>query len=92
MEPYEIEIALDGLYLKNRDSWEQTRQIIYTHAQTYNTEELSPEKIFPLPWDEKENLLSPTEEDVNDLKEMVNQFLKEKNNAGGFSNQIAVEK
>lgn len=88
MEPYEMDIALEGLYLKNRDSWEQTRQIVYTQAQTCSAKELSPEKILPFPWDDKkESSELPTEKDINDLKEMVNQYIKEKNDACGFNNQ-----
>lgn len=91
MEPYEIDIALSGLSLKERDSWEQTRQIVYSIFQVNSRDRLSPDKIFPLPWDSEPEQEEISESECERLKKMMDEFIKEKNNAGRFNNEASVK-
>lgn len=87
MEPYEMQIALEGLFQKERESWEQTRQIVYSIVQVNSKNSVSPTEIMPLPWDEREERKAEeSEEDYERLSNLMNQIIKEKHNAGGFSN------
>lgn len=87
MEPYEIQIALEGLFQKERDSWEQTRQIVYSVVQVNSKNNISPTELMPLPWDKKEEPdAEESQEDYERLSGLMNQIAKEKNNASGFSN------
>ena len=81
MQLYEIPAILERLQFNHRDSWEQTRMIMYVIAQSNSKKKLSPSDIMRFPWEEKtdERPPEPTEEEVNALKEKMEQFIKNKN-------------
>lgn len=51
---WEMTVLLDGLWRKNRDSWEQARLVGYTTARSQMKKGTSFEitKYFPFPWDD----------------------------------------
>lgn len=91
MEPYEIEIALEGLHRKNQEAWEQTRQVVYSIVQVNSKNNISPTDLMPFPWDkeEEEDCSKTSSEDSERLTELMSQIVKEKNNASGFSSKTA---
>lgn len=56
-----------GMNRKEQEAWERTRMMMYTIAQVNSTESLTPELLFPFPWDEKRE---PIKIDENELKEL----------------------
>lgn len=77
MDSYLIPIFLEGLYLSNKESWEQTRELLFIIAQVNSTKELKPEKLMKFSWDsykpefEKKPI---TEEDKIRLEEKAELF------------------
>lgn len=53
MKPYELQVITEGLHLRYRDSWEQTRMIAYTVAQVNSRKRLKPKDIMVFPWEEE---------------------------------------
>lgn len=80
MEPYEIQAALNGARLRDRDSWEQTRLIAYVLAQSNSTKPLKPEDILKFPWDnvKHDSETSVSNDDVERLKRKAEEFIKSK--------------
>lgn len=56
-----------GMNRREQEEWERTRMIMYVMAQVNSTKSLTPETLFPFPWDEEQE---PVEIDENDLKEL----------------------
>lgn len=79
MPDYEIDIALSGLYLSDKEDWERTRLLYYVTCQVNSRKNLSPNEVMPLPWD-KEMPEEDTEEDHDRIKSMMESIVKEKNN------------
>lgn len=77
MEPYEIEACLDGIYLKNKESWEQTRQIVYTIAQVNSRRSINIKEMMPFPWEHTESTDIPDEERAR-LSSLMKEFIKNK--------------
>ena len=50
---HEVDAFLSGMDDANRLSWEQTRMIMYTIAQSNSRKKLRPKDILPLPWDDE---------------------------------------
>lgn len=51
MKPYELDIICDGLHLRYRDSWEQTRMVCYIVAQVNSKKHLKPSDLMTFPWE-----------------------------------------
>lgn len=52
MELYEVNILYKNLHLRHRDSWEQTRKLMYITAQVNSTKQLKESDIMKFSWDE----------------------------------------
>ena len=82
MEMYEVSAIIENAYCKNRTSWDQTRFLSYIMAKLGSSAKLNrPEDLMSFPWDEKEEEKEPmviTDNDVDRLKEKMQQFIKEK--------------
>jgi len=50
----EVRYFLQGLSMRNRESWEQARILGYIIAQSNSTKELKQTDILRFPWDEEE--------------------------------------
>lgn len=77
MDSYLIPIFLEGLYLSNKESWEQTRELLFMTAQVNSKEKLTPEKLMKFPWDsyKPEFEIKPvSEEDKIRLEEKAKLF------------------
>lgn len=79
MEQYEIAPLVSKLYLKNKESWEQTRLIGYITAQTQSTKKLKPTDIMKFPWEEVEVNTKVSNEDRERLIEKAKKFKLNKN-------------
>jgi hypothetical protein len=79
MQWYEVESCLNGLDLKNRTGWEQTRGISYMIAQVNSRKKLNPTDIMKFHWD-GDSVTAITNDDVERLKQKSNETLKLLNN------------
>ena len=82
MEPYEIDACMEGIHKKYIESWNQTRQLVYTIAQVNSSKRIDIKDMMPFPWDENDSMEMP-EEERERLSYMLNEFVKLKNNGGG---------
>lgn len=85
MPPWEIEVALEGLYLKNKALWEATRCLIHIVAQVNSTETINTKDFMIFPWEEKINP-QETDDRYEAMKQEMSNYIKKWNNhASGFS-------
>ncbi|MDR1582065.1 MAG: hypothetical protein LBS55_02210 [Prevotellaceae bacterium] len=75
---YEINIAIDGLYLKNRQSWEQTRMICYVIAQTNSKKRIKLTDIMKFWWEDKKNDENThvSDDEAKRLNDKLNEYVK----------------
>lgn len=66
MEMYEIETLIENLWMKNKESWEQTRTISYITAQCQSTKPLDMKSMMTFPW-EKEPVKVDTQEERDEI-------------------------
>lgn len=90
MQPYEIEIALEGLHLKHKELWEATRMVMYTIAQVNSRSTIDPKELLRLPWDEGADM-EDSADHYEEMKKEMSNMLKQMNNASGFSDQALAE-
>ena len=80
MNFYEIEALLENLWMKNKESWEQTRVQAYITAQTQSTKKIDMNDIMSFPWEKKEEKVEDTPEDIEmmrkEMKEMESRLNK----------------
>lgn len=76
MQFYEIKPLITKAYLKDKESWEQTRLLGYILAQSNSKKKLKPTDILKFPWDEeKKGDTSISNEDVERLKAKANNYI-----------------
>lgn len=83
MQHYEINAIFKNLYMKNKESWEQTRLQSYIVAQGNSTKKLKPQDIIKFPWEDEikgSSNTSVSNADVERLRNMANQYLNNKTN------------
>lgn len=80
MKFYEIEALIENLWMKNKESWEQTRVQAYITAQTQSTKKIDMNDIMSFPWEKKEEKVEDTPEDIEmmrkEMKEMESRLNK----------------
>ena len=80
MNFYEIEALLENLWMKNKESWEQTRVQAYITAQTQSTKKIDMNDIMSFPWEKKVEKVEDTPEDIEmmrkEMKEMEDKLNK----------------
>lgn len=80
MNFYEIEALLDNLWMKNKESWEQTRIQAYITAQTQSTKKIDMNDMMSFPWEKKVEKVEDTPEDIEmmrkEMKEMEDKLNK----------------
>ena len=80
MNFYEIEALLDNLWMKNKESWEQTRIQAYITAQTQSTKKIDMNDMMSFPWEKKVEKVEDTPEDIEmmrkEMKEMESKLNK----------------
>lgn len=59
----------EGEIARMRESWEQTRQVVYATLSPHLSRSLSITELMPLPWDGDKNPIgeAPSEEQINDI-------------------------
>ena len=73
MNFYEIETLIENLWMKNKESWEQTRVQAYITAQTQSTKKLDPKELMSFPWEGD----SQTEDITDDERKEILKEMKE---------------
>lgn len=80
MNFYEIEALLENLWMKNKESWEQTRVQAYITAQTQSTKKIDMNDMMSFPWEKKVEKIEDTPEDIEmmrkEMKEMEDKLNK----------------
>ena len=80
MQTYEIETLIENLWMKNKESWEQTRVQAYITAQTQSTKKLDMNDMMSFPWEKKVEKVEDTPEDIEmmrkEMKEMEDKLNK----------------
>lgn len=80
MNFYEIEALLENLWMKNKESWEQTRIQAYITAQTQSTKKIDMNDMMSFPWEKKVEKVEDTPEDIEmmrkEMKEMEDKLNK----------------
>ena len=80
MEPYEIDACMEGLYKRHKESWEQTRRLVYTIIQVNSRNRVDPREVMPLPWDTEDADNGMSDEERERLSGMLNEYVRRKNN------------
>lgn len=77
MQMYEIKTALQYSYLKYKESWEQTRMIVYSILQVNSKSKIQLEDVIKFPW-EKEigEDTKITKKDILRLNKMAESYKK----------------
>ena len=73
MNFYEIEALLENLWMKNKESWEQTRVQAYITAQTQSTKKIDMNDMMSFPWESD----SQTDEITDDERKEILKEMKE---------------
>ena len=80
MKFYEIEALIENLWMKNKESWEQTRVQAYITAQTQSTKKIDMNDMMSFPWEKKVEKVEDTLEDIEmmrkEMKEMEDKLNK----------------
>ena len=80
MKFYEIEALIENLWMKNKESWEQTRVQAYITAQTQSTKKIDMNDIMSFPWEKKVEKVDDTPEEIEmmrkEMKEMESRLNK----------------
>ena len=80
MKFYEIEALIENLWMKNKESWEQTRVQAYISAQCQSTKKIDPQEMMSFPWEKKVEKVEDTPEEIDmmrkEMKEMESRLNK----------------
>jgi len=87
MQYYELEIMMDNVKYSNKETWEQTRMLMYSVLSPYlKDKHAKPKDIFPLMTDDDYKEVyeepKPTKEDFYRLSDMSKRLAKELKNKG----------
>lgn len=75
---YEVKTALQYSYLKHKESWEQTRMIVYSILQVNSKSKFQLQDVIKFPW-EKETTdedTKITKKDITRLNKMAESYIK----------------
>ena len=78
---YEIETLLENLWMKEKESWEQTRTVAFITAQCQSTKKLDMKEMMTFPWEkdmEKETDTPEEREQVRKEMEIWKQRMNKK--------------
>ena len=80
MKFYEIEALIENLWMKNKESWEQTRVQAYITAQTQSTKKIDMNDMMSFPQEKKVEKVEDTPEEIDmmrkEMKEMESRLNK----------------
>lgn len=77
---YEVSTLLENLWMKEKESWEQTRTVAFVTAQSQSTKKLDMKSMMTFPWekgvDEYEDTPEEREAVRREMKEMERKMNK----------------
>lgn len=79
MQPYEIKSLFKKAHYRYRQSWDQTRSIVYAIAQSNSKKHLTPTSVMKFPWDDEtqdDEAPRTTVADLERLKERARMMLE----------------
>ena len=80
MSFYEISTLMEYLWMREKESWEQTRTMAYVTAQSQSTKKLDPKQMMTFPWEKEYSNEDISEEEradiLKEMKEMEKQLNK----------------
>ena len=76
MEIYEIKPLLESLHEKNKETWEQTRLIMYTTAQVNSSKKLKVNDILEFPWEKKPDTPPEIEDTLENRQKLIREALE----------------
>ena len=79
MKFYEIEALIENQWMKDKESWEQTRLQAYITAQVNSTKKIEMSDLLTFPW-EKDIKVEDTQEDKEALMKEIKEWEKIMNN------------
>lgn len=80
MRFYEMEALFENLWMKDKESWEQTRLQTYITAQVNSTKKLDPQDLMTFPWEKKVEKVVDTPEDIERVREEMKEMERKLNN------------
>lgn len=83
IQSYEIKALVEFGYLRNKDSWEQSRLISYTIARANGTKEKL-ENFLKFPWEEKQTV-TPRQTEIDKKKLEQVRFMAQEIIKNGFN-------
>lgn len=60
-----------GYQRKEQEEWERMRWLMYTIAQVNSKKRLSPEDLFPFPWDHEKGHVEVDEEEIEEVRKRM---------------------
>lgn len=60
-----------GYQRKEQEEWERMRWLMYTIAQVNSKKRLSPEGLFPFPWDNDKEPVEVNEEEIEEVRKRM---------------------
>ena len=60
---YEVETLLENLWMKEKESWEQTRTVAFVTAQSQSTKKLDMQEMMTFPWEKSKEEAKDTPEE-----------------------------
>lgn len=79
MKFYEIEALIENLWMKNKESWEQTRVQAYITAQTQSTKKIDMNDMMSFPWEKKVEKIEDSKEDIEAMRKEMKEMEKRLN-------------
>lgn len=76
MELYEIEALMDNLWMKDRESWEQSRLQAYVTAQVNSTKQMEMKDIMTFPWEKITQKVEDTQEEKEAIMKEIQEWNK----------------
>lgn len=80
MSFYEMGTLMEYLWMREKESWEQTRTVAYVTAQSQSTKKLDPKQMMTFPWEKEYSSEDISEEEradiLKEMKEMEKQLNK----------------
>lgn len=68
----DVRILLDEMEVNSRDSWEQTRLMMWATLQSQSSKKIKPCDVLPFSWDQKDTVTEVTRNDVEAFKQRLN--------------------
>ena len=68
MKFYEIETLIENLWMKNKESWEQTRIKAYNTTKKKRKKKIDTQEMMSFPWEKKVEKVEDTPEEIDMMR------------------------